>query len=263
MYILCNNRRYEVEKFVFSGGEVSVKLPDIPECDNIRVVWNAKTSNDVISLLMVSNAIKNSAVLKNTIVDLTLPYVPYARQDRVCNKGEALSIKVMCDLINYCGFNSVTIEDPHSDVTPALINNCIIKSQSDVFKLNIPTINKMFDIDSCILVSPDAGSNKKIQSIAKLLNKDFIRADKVREVSTGQIKETVVYCDDLQGKDCLIVDDLCDGGKTFIELAKVLKQKGACKVGLYVTHGIFSKGKKILIDNGIDFVYAANDWTNI
>lgn len=94
------------------------------------------------------------------------------------------------------------------------------------------------------LISPDAGSNKKIFDLAKSINYtgEIIRCDKLRDISTGKIIETIVYKDDLKGRDVIIVDDICDGGNTFIQLAKVLKQKNAGKIYLVVTHGIFSAG---------------------
>jgi ribose-phosphate pyrophosphokinase len=94
------------------------------------------------------------------------------------------------------------------------------------------------------LISPDAGSNKKIYDLAKSIGytNEIIRCDKLRDIPTGQIIETIVYKDDLDGKDAIIVDDICDGGKTFIELAKVLKQKNVGKIYLVITHGIFSQG---------------------
>jgi ribose-phosphate pyrophosphokinase len=98
--------------------------------------------------------------------------------------------------------------------------------------------------DKFYLVSPDAGSNKKIFDLAKSIGYDgeIIRCDKLRDISTGKIIETIVYHDDLCGKDAIIVDDILDGGKTFIEIAKVLKQKNVGKIYLIVTHGIFSNG---------------------
>jgi ribose-phosphate pyrophosphokinase len=94
------------------------------------------------------------------------------------------------------------------------------------------------------LISPDAGSNKKIYDLAKSIGytNEIIRCDKLRDIPTGQIIETIVYKDDFDGKDAIIVDDICDGGKTFIELAKVLKQKNVGKIYLVITHGIFSQG---------------------
>lgn len=111
------------------------------------------------------------------------------------------------------------------------------------------------------MISPDAGANKKTLEMAKFLgHNNFIRADKIRNVKTGSIEHTAVYgC--VKDKDCLIVDDICDGGATFIALAERLKFGDAKSVSLYVTHGIFSKGKQHLLDNGVDHIYCFHDWT--
>ncbi len=106
-------------------------------------------------------------------------------------------------------------------------------------------------------VSPDAGANKKTMELSKYFNhSNFLRADKNRNLHTGEILETVVY--GVIPPEVIIADDICDGGRTFIELAKVLKAKGAKKVYLYVTHGIFSKGTKPLLDAGIDTIFTTN-----
>ena len=75
----------------------------------------------------------------------------------------------------------------------------------------------------------------------------IIRADKIRDTMTGALSGFEVYADDLTGKDVVILDDLCDGGGTFIGLAKKLREKGAAKITLYVTHGMFTKGVKDLL----------------
>jgi len=114
------------------------------------------------------------------------------------------------------------------------------------------------------LVSPDAGSNKKIFDLAKSIGYDgeIIRCDKLRDISTGKIIETVVYKDDLLGKDAIIIDDIIDGGKTFIEIAKCLKQKNVGKIYLVVTHGIFSAGHSELGDY-FDGIYTTNSIKDI
>lgn len=114
------------------------------------------------------------------------------------------------------------------------------------------------------LISPDAGSNKKIFDLAKLIDYDgeIIRCDKLRDIVTGNIIETIVYKDDLNGKDCLIVDDICDGGRTFIQLATALKQKNCGKIYLIVTHGIFSSGFDDLSDN-IDGIFCTNSVSDV
>jgi ribose-phosphate pyrophosphokinase len=186
-------------------------------------------------------------------------YTPYARQDRACAKGEANGIKVFSKLINSMGFDSVTILDPHSDVATALIDNVIVVKPSSIIG-NFGLGNKL-RAGNLHLISPDAGANKKVFEVAKIFGTSrVIRADKVRNPATGQITSTEVYCEDLGGQEVLIVDDICDGGMTFIKLAEALKAKGAGGINLYVSHGIFSKGLQPLFDSGINRIYTTNSF---
>ncbi len=109
-----------------------------------------------------------------------------------------------------------------------------------------------------ILVSPDAGANKKVLDFAKYWKfSEVVRADKVRNVLTGKIESTKVYSSHVSSKDFLILDDICDGGRTFIELAKELRKLTDGKIYLYVTHGIFSAGMDVF-DGLIDKIYVSN-----
>lgn len=260
MYLIQDGlTRVDFEQFVFSGGEVSVKLSQAINYSSWNIIAELKNSEDILTLLMVADVLKRGGA---TYIELYMPYIPYARQDRVCNFGEAFSLKVFCDLINSVGFDKVTVEDPHSDVAPALLNNVNIYDQATCINLT-KDCDKSFTrfLEGATLVSPDAGAEKKILSVCNSLGKSgFISASKVRDPSTGKITSTEVNGGRLSG-DYLIVDDICDGGATFIALAQELKYKGADRVGLYVTHGIFSKGKQHLVDNGVDYIYSKNDWT--
>ena len=86
------------------------------------------------------------------------------------------------------------------------------------------------------------GLSKKLWNYQVLVAFPHIRADKKRDPSNGEITGTVVYSEHLGSQDVLIVDDICDGGRTFIELAKELRHLTTGRIYLYVTHGIFSKG---------------------
>jgi ribose-phosphate pyrophosphokinase len=242
--------------FTFSGGEVHVNK-QIPHSAGEHVVVEAyvKSSDDLMALLMLNEIATRR--LCPTIKQLVLPYMPYARQDRVCAPGDALAAKVACDLINSMGFDRVQISDPHSDVVGALINNCHIIPQHDLISREV--VKKLRD--GAILVSPDAGAEKKTAAICKVWGLDtYIKATKHRCTKTGNILETTVDACNLEGQDVVIVDDICDGGRTFIELAKVLKAKHNCgNIHLHVTHGIFSKGKEVF--NLFDEVTATYDWT--
>lgn len=260
--IIKNGVYLKNDFFLFPGGEVGVKL----DSDNLyykdtkapyqTIVARLQNSNDIMELVMVADALRR---FDPTPIRLFMPYVPYARQDRVCVPGESFSLKAFAQVINSLGFERVTVVDPHSDVTGAVFDRINIITQKDVIhqfeELSIEILNS-----GAVFISPDAGANKKTSELASYFNhRYFLRADKLRDLATGQIKETIVYADKID-TPVIIADDLCDGGKTFIELAKVLKSKGCPKVILYVTHGIFSKGEEVLLSNGIDQIFTTDSY---
>lgn len=239
-----------IKQFTFPGGEVGVEIQCWPNADKVErvdFIAHLKNSDDIMSLLLVNDAVDRQYKVAKKY--LTLNYVPYARQDRVCNEGESLSISVMAKLINSCGFAKVKITDPHSDVTPALINNVEVLESYDILKHK--------DLSQYYIVAPDAGAYKKAYKWAQKKNAlGVITANKVRDVRTGNI-ESVRVDSDVAGLKLFVVDDICDGGRTFIELAKCLD--GAVSLELFVTHGIFSKGIKVLTDV-YDKVYSTNSF---
>jgi len=113
-------------------------------------------------------------------------------------------------------------------------------------------------IGNPVLVSPDAGAYKQTHEIAEKLDTDLVPSNKVRVNGAPVIS----IQGDVQGKECLIVDDLADGGRTFKILAKELKDQGASKVFLYVTHSQFNYGFEELKES-IDHVYCTNSYKDI
>lgn len=251
--VYANDIKLDVELFTFSGGEEHVNF--LAHCaDAVDVVITARltSSQEIMRLAMVNEALSQYNLASKR---LNMGYIPYARQDRRCVKGDAFSLKAFCGILNGMNFDTVTVLDPHSDVATALIDNVEVITQLDIITNYEETRELMFNT---IAVSPDAGANKKTFSIAQQVGKEFIRADKIRDVTDGQILSTIVYCDDLNGKEVTIWDDICDGGRTFIELAKKLKEKNAGRINLYVSHGIFSKGYEPLFEGGIDHIYTTS-----
>lgn len=247
MTILVN--RAPIIGFTFPGGEEHVRLTDIYIGNKTFVYASLKSSNDVMALMLTVDAIYR--IRPETKIFLTIPYLPYARQDRVCHDGEALSIKVMCNMINLLKCHEVVIIDPHSDVAPALINNVRIIHQADIVANS--ELTEIIQSAECDLVSPDAGSLKKCTQVQKKLLEAGVKtqlytASKKRNPENGKITQTEVT-GDIKNKNLIIVDDICDGGRTFVALADELKKKGANKVFLYVTHGIFSQGLEPLIQS--------------
>jgi ribose-phosphate pyrophosphokinase len=256
-------------KIVFSGGEVQVKLdlagvdPTIPFNTKlpvkITIGAHITDSEGVMELVMLTDAIKREFQDIRTLV-LVLPYLPYARQDRVCARGEALSVKVFAGILNDLEFDKVTVWDCHSPTGLAVIENVENIPQTELLKGILG--NSDLPLERTVLVAPDAGSIKKVSDLAQEYALPMVRADKNRDVQTGKITETVVYSEHIGDRDFLIVDDICDGGRTFIELAKVLRPLTNGKVKLYVTHGIFSQGLTVF-EGLIDEIYTARAFPNV
>ena len=246
---------------VFNGGEVNIQLPEVVVCaSEIFVDAKIRCSDGVMALILVKNALDN-AVGKDIKVTLKLGYLPYARQDRICNKGEALSIQAFVGLINMLQFNEVMILDPHSEVGPALFTAKLsVTTQEQMLSESIRNFDLRLGADVITLVSPDAGATKKTEQVSKHYNGlPVIQATKKRDLKTGQLSGFGFY-GDVKGKDLLIVDDICDGGGTFVGLAKILKEAGAGEIGLYVSHGIFSRGVDNLLENGIDYIITTDSF---
>ena len=195
--------------------------------------------------------------LCNAPIVLNLRYTPYARYDRkmVDSSYDVLSLKVFTNILNSYNFDSVLIDDPHSDVTPGLINNsAVIDQLTCLASCEIPMS------DYAAVVAPDIGALKKATSIAEHYSLPLVYALKKRDPATGYtVFEQMINPDgvDISGKKILIVDDICDGGATFINLAAGIHAiYPNAIIDLYVTHGIFSKGKSLA---GINNVYCYND----
>ncbi len=224
------------DSFIFSGGEPHIKIKsDLKNTEEVTITVRVTSFNDFGMLLCAIDAVKRSGV-KN--VHVFLPYFPGARQDRVMVAGEPLTVKVYANLLNNQELSSVTVFDPHSEVTPALLNNCKTITNYTFIEKVLQNIGK-----KALLISPDGGALKKIYKVSEYLGGiNVIECSKKRNVTNGKLEGFKVYEEDLGGEDCLIVDDICDGGGTFMGLAVELKKKNAGDLYLAVSHGIFNKG---------------------
>lgn len=244
-----------VKQFVFNDGSVQVEITDpVIDQDTGPVLIEAilQTPADQMALVMLVNAIRHMSPMSE--INLYLPFCPYSRQDYVFLPGQPNAMQAWAGLINSLNFRTVNIVDPHS-IASEMINNCIVTSALEALQ----NFGTFIDPVSMTLVSPDAGANKKCHKIAQTFGfSKLIRADKARDLATGNIIETEIY-GDVDGETCLIIDDICDGGMTFIKLAEALKERGAKSVILYVTHGLFTKGLRVF-EGLIDEVYTTNTW---
>lgn len=256
------NTEIPLDLKVWSGGEVSVRIANPAEVaisKSLTIVADLFDSDGVMCLVMLVDAIRN--INSKAKITLTMPYVPYARQDRVCNAGEAFGIKVFANIINSLGLNRVHVIDPHSSVTPDLINNCVATPLSELLD---DFGSEYWDF---VVVAPDAGAVKRAEGVAKHLNCPIVYAEKTRDQLTGRITggRLDLAGVDCSGKDLLVVDDICDGGRTFVALAKMIDdelKRSNASLNLLVSHGIFSQGADVLTDV-YDNVFVINGFPGI
>lgn len=239
---------YEIKKF--NDGQVAAK--GLTEGD-LKIQVRGNSYEDLFALASVKEAWDaTNALNKAATATLTILCLIGQRSDRRFNDGESFDMRVIANFINAMKFDKVRILHPHSAISLALIHNSETLSHFLYVKQAYETIGNP------VLVSPDAGAYKVTHEIAEELNADLVPSNKVRVNGDPQIS----IQGDVAGKECLIVDDLADGGRTFQFLAEELKKQGATKVYLYVTHAQFNYGFDAL-KKTIDHFYCTNSYRDI
>ena len=255
--IKAKNEEIAYQSISFSGGERHVQLL-ANEAEDVREVdlqANISSSDDILDLLLLVNALRNQfgSELK---VNLELPYLPYARQDRVCAPGQAFSLEVFAQLVRTIRPANIVTWDCHSDVGLRLVD-AVNVAPADIILSDVE-LTKLLQQESTVLVCPDKGAIPRCTNIQRALGlEQLVYCEKKRDPLTGRIVNTEVMIDDLSGKCAVVTDDICDGGFTFIKIAQQLREKNVAKVFLFVTHGIFSKGIEVF-DGLVDEVITTN-----
>lgn len=259
-----NSQEIPVNLFNFPGGECHVKISRTPvnQESQITITTRLRNGNDLMNLLLATDAVKRQ--YKDVPVSAFIPYIPYSRQDRPMVPGEPFSLKVFANLINSQNYNKVYCFDPHSDVTPALIENLQVLDSTYLIEAKNDIVEKFGEF---VMIAPDGGALKKIYKQAEFIGYkgEIFCATKVRDVTTGKIVRTKVEAakEDIAGKVVVITDDIISYGNTFMSLATALKEMGADKVILCVTHyeGVTDLQKAQAA--GIDHIYTTNSICDI
>lgn len=234
------------------------------DADHVKIKSRLNNFKDLELILCATQSLKNINVPN---ISLYVPYFMGSRSDRKFQDGGVNYLKqIISPIINSQNYNQVTTIDPHSDVLEAVINNFDKVNNFMLIKQALTNIDNKNGAQSRIcFVSPDAGAYKKIFDVAKEFKvNNIITANKVRDLDTGKIIKTEVpklnFDDDMQ---YVIIDDICDGGRTFIELSKAIKEeKPNANVYLIVTHGIFSAGLDVLKPY-FERIYTTNSYSDI
>lgn len=264
--------KYKISKFPDGQQQINI-LENLKDCEGFDITIKSRLNNfqDLELIICATKSIRNLFFGTKGIC-LYVPYFLGSRSDRQFEEGSNSYLKdVICPIINSLNFESVNVLDPHSDVLEACLNNFRKESNEEVVKF---ALGEIYDYDSnfgnsnMVLISPDAGASKKIYKIAREIEYDgeIAICNKERD-GEGKLTKCDVNISveaRTKGKDLIIIDDICDGGGTFINIAKTIRENYITEGKLYliVTHGIFSRGLTEL-EKYFTKIYSTNSYKDI
>lgn len=247
-----DHKKIDFKQWIFPGGEVGVKLQDIEVEAFYDVVFEFKSNNCVFIFLNVCDALKELGV-KRSRIRCIMKYVPYARQDRVCSPGESKALDIFIEMLSNAHCSLFCVTDVHSEVTLRLFQEYGIIYDHETQEYSAKRL-PFFDT----LIAPDKGAENKAKEHVQVKEgkAKLLCLNKTRSVN-GVVYDDLLF-NSVVGSVC-VVDDLCDGGATFLSLAEMLKRTQPKMTGLslYVTHGLFSKGVEELL-KVYDTIYVSN-----
>ena len=244
-----------VEQNRFPDGTLALKEMDFSLLsDNFVnwIDWMYDGDEEMFTIMSLVDLIRRNSQGR---VYLKMPYLPNARMDRIKTDTENFALKVFANWINGLGFDRIFVENVHSNVSNALVNNIVDSLPDD----DIKTITKDYDFD--VIFFPDEGACKRYKDmdVIKELGLPIAFGIKNRDWKTGEILNLDVMGADVKDKKVLIIDDICSKGFTFYYSGMKLRELGASDVRLYVTHCEDTiRGGKILDTDVVSKVYTTD-----
>lgn len=238
---------------IFPDGTSQVwKLPMNKVCNPAAIIeWEFENEAEIIHVLQLAD-LCNGCSAGVDKVKLVMPFLPYGRQDKNVTNESTFALRTFLDVLGSGQkFKEIKIVDVHN---PNSLEGRPVLAQ--VIRNEIPNdrIKEVIDeVKPNFVVFPDAGASKRGYSTQGV---PTFNLQKTRNQMTGAIDSLKTELPlNLTGLNLLILDDICDGGKTFIEASKLLYGMGASEVNLYTTHGLYTKGVDVLKDAGIKRVF--------
>jgi ribose-phosphate pyrophosphokinase len=219
----------------FKNGETYVRLTDNVDEKSVFLInaGNDPINDNLMEFYQMIDAAKRNGAEKVTAI---LPYLPYSRQDRISASGEALTARLVADSLEKAGADKIITLDLHS-VQIQGFYDIPVKNLSAV-PLFADYFRSKGNIEDLVVVSPDVGGIKRAEALSVELKSPMAVIYKKRE--EHNVAKAVDILGDIEGKNCILVDDMIDTAGTITEAVKMLKSKGAKDVYICATHGIFS-----------------------
>ena len=219
----------------FSDGEIYIEINENIRGNSIFIIQSVSSpaNDNLMELLLCIDALKRSSAKNITAV---IPYFGYARQDRKVVPRTSISAKLVSNLITNSGADRVVTLDLHSGQIQGFFDIPV----DNLFATPIFArhIKRKIKTKNMICVAPDVGGTARARALGKMLNVGLAIVDKRRPAPGKSVVMNVIG--NVKGKTCIIVDDIIDSGGTIVNAAKILKQRGARDVHVYVSHGVLS-----------------------
>lgn len=220
----------------FSDGEARVEIRENVRGRDVFLLQStcAPTNDNLMELMVMADAIKRASASRITAV---MPYFGYARQDRRPRSARvAISAKVVADMLAVVGVNRVLTVDLHADQIQGFFNVPVDNVYASPLSVDHALAQQY---PNPIVISPDVGGVARARAIAKMIkDTDLAIIDKRRSVANES--EVMNVVGDVEGRTCIIVDDIVDTAGTLCQAAAALKAKGAAGVVAYITHPVLS-----------------------
>ena len=221
----------------FSDGEIKVQIEDNVRGHDTFIIQSTCTpqNKNLMELMLLADALKRSSASRITAV---VPYYGYARQDRRIRSARVpISAKVVADMFSSVGIDRVLTIDLHSESIQGFFD----MPADNVYasKLMVDDIKDNNERKDIVLVSPDVGGVVRTRAIAKLLDDSDLAIIDKRRAAVNQ-SEVMNIIGDIEGKVCIVPDDIIDTAGTLCNAANALKEKGAKAVKAYITHPVLS-----------------------
>lgn len=219
----------------FSDKEIFVEIHENVRGEDVFIIQSTSfpANDNLMELLVTIDALRRGSASRITAV---LPYFGYARQDRKTGPRTPISAKMVANLITTAGANRVLTMDLHAGQIQGFFDIPLDNLYAQpLFTKDIIDNNRS---ENLVFVSPDVGGVMRARSFAKKLDADLAIIDKRRDAPGVSAAMNVIG--NVEGKKCIIIDDLVDSGGTICNAAKALKDKGATEVYGYCSHGVYS-----------------------
>ena len=219
----------------FPDKEIFVEIQENVRGEDVFVIQSTSfPANDhVMELLIIIDALKRGSAKK---ISAIMPYYGYARQDRKSGPRTPISAKLVANLVCSAGANRALMVDLHAGQIQGFFD--IPTDNLFASPVFVDDIRKRFENNRTIIVSPDVGGVVRARAIAKRVECDLAIIDKRRK--KAGISEVMNIIGDVNNKNCILIDDMCDTAGTLTNAAKALKKSGSESVNAYITHGVFS-----------------------